>query len=153
MKKIEFKNFPGILSLHDCKTKSVEYIDNKLIFYFDKEKVSEATLKQLETELLPSKILKVSYILSEDFFDEKLFPAVKHINRNSFLRRSAIQLWRLPKLINYLNIKNYSLIFYDHYFNNRNCMLFVELVKGDDHQLGNWFEIDLLIDEIDYEWT
>lgn len=57
------KNFPSIKSLHDCEICAVEYLANKLIFIFDKEKVSDA-LKTNSTDLLPYHKLKVSYYIS-----------------------------------------------------------------------------------------
>ena len=136
IERFYLNNFPGLESLHDSSTSSVELKDNKLIMYFGhvcaETEAEEVTKKHRN--------LKATYVLNKDFQDEEWCPSVKNINHNKKFVKNAIKYLTLSKFV-------------DALYNRNKCMLITELIKEDVLQMGNEFYLELLIDCIIYEWN
>ena len=149
IERFYLNNFPGLESLHDSSTSSVELKDNKLIMYFGhvcaETEAEEVTKKHRN--------LKATYVLNKDFQDEEWCPSVKNINHNKKFVKNAIKYLTLSKFVDALNNNKCNLRLYEHYYNRNKCMLITELIKEDVLQMGNEFYLELLIDCIIYEWN
>lgn len=150
VQKFELKDFPNLESLHDCETSAIEYIDKKLIFYFEKEGLNIFTSEG--NKKYPNNKLIITYILNANFIDEDFFCAVRKLNQKKILRKNAIGFCTLKRLVDNLNKTKCNLRLYGQYFNYRNCILIAELIKNNKWQMGNEFNIELLVDEVIYEW-
>ena len=149
IQKFDIKNFPKIESLHDSATSSIELQDNKLIFYFEHVFAEN----EAEEETKPHRKLKVTYCLHEKFQDEHPFACVKNINEKKLFIKNAIKYFTLNELVFELKTKQRNLMVYAQYFNNCNCIIIADMVENKKGwQMYNKFNIELLVDEIIYDW-
>lgn len=148
--KFELKKFPLIDSLHDCSTSSIKLIDNELIINFDKEGLD--ILLPNGSKMYPYEQLKLTYILVKDInYNESNDCSVRQINERERLIRKAIKQWSLIEFVNFINENERNLRFFAQYYNQGKCIILSELISKRDWQMGNWFEIELSVDEIIFE--
>lgn len=134
-------------SLHDCEAYSIELFDKELKFLFKRGGLGDFFQEKGVFQL------KVTFRFSKDFIDERYCPIVRQINQCGIFFKTRVKYFTLKKFIKYLNRKHYGLRFYAEYFSKNECMLITELIKNGRWQMGNEFELSLLVDEVIYEWS
>ncbi len=97
--------------------------------------------------------LIISFILNENFIDETFIPSVRKIYYKTFFRRQTLQYYTLKHFIECIFSKGIELEIYSLYYNFNKCLLLLnEVSKGKSRGKRCEYEIELLIDEITYEW-
>lgn len=128
--------------LHDCIISSINLSDKKLEIVICKEGIPA----DLQQEKNANKLV-VSFIINENFMDETFIPAVRRINYN--FGRRAIKYYTLKQFIERVSKKGVELQIYTLYYNSNGCFLW--LLDETRKDRGD-YEIELLVDEIIYEW-
>lgn len=144
---LDLKNVQLLEPLHDSKASSFEFNDDKIIFYFTKDDLN-ATDPNGE-KLYPNCNLKLSYVLSN--YEENI-DLIKYTNYRKRLKRNIFKYWTIKKTFDFLNENNYKIRFCNQYYNKNKIYIIAELVTKRINQIAEYFDFQLLVDEINYEW-
>lgn len=151
IQEFKLKDFPNIDNLHDCETSAVEFKDKKFILSFNKEGLG--VLLPNGKEKYPYNKLTITYILNNEInYNESNDCSIRQINERERLMDKAILQWSLLEFVNFLHADRGNLKLFSQYYNQGKCIIFSELISNKEWQIGNWFEIELFIDEILFEW-
>ena len=144
---VKIKNSDMPILMDDCIAFKIIFNDKKLVFYFLDEDLS------FENKQKGLMNLKISFVLSENFLDEKFAPAVRQIDRNKIIKKRLLKYLTLKEFVSFIAKRQYKLKFYANYYNENKCLLIFELMKNDVLHKGIEFDVELIVDKIIFEWT
>ena len=84
VQKIKLMDNNYFETLEDCETSLIEFSNNKLIFTFTKEDLSNIFIKKKIIQL------QVTFLLNDNFLDDIYIPAVRQIRQNTFTSKDIL---------------------------------------------------------------
>lgn len=146
VQKIKLMDNNYFETLEDCETSLIEFSNNKLIFTFTKEDLSNIFIKKKIIQL------QVTFLLNDNFLDDIYIPAVRQIRQNKYFKKTVLKYFTLKNFVDDITINKLKIKFYSEYFNQNKCLLIVGLTKKNFWDIENEYNLELLVDEIIYDW-
>ena len=90
--------------------------------------------------------------MNDNFLDDIYIPAVRQIRQNKYFKKTVLKYFTLKNFVDDITINKLKIKFYSEYFNQNKCLLIVGLTKKNFWDIENEYNLELLVDEIIYDW-